>query len=75
MKATKVLPVDDHEVVQQGLCHMLEADKEMEMIAEAASSARALKQTGAFSQVNVVGLTRAGSADPHQVAFAVRAIH
>jgi DNA-binding NarL/FixJ family response regulator len=75
MKATKVLPVDDYEMVRQGLRHMLEADNEIEMVAEAASFARALKQAGAFSQVNLVVLTRAGSADPNQVAFAVRAIH
>ncbi len=40
--------------------------------AEAVSFARALDQTGAFSQVNLVSLTRASGADPDQVAFTVK---
>ena len=44
MEAIKVLLVDDHEVVRQGLRHMLEADDEIEIVAEAASCNEALAQ-------------------------------
>ena len=43
--------------------------------AEAVSFARALEQTGAFPQVNLASLARAGGADPNQVEFTIKTVH
>lgn len=54
MEAIKVLVVDDHEVVRQGLRHMLEADEEIQIVAEASGCEEALAQAGLVSPDVVV---------------------
>ena len=45
----KVLLVDDHQVVREGLKRMLELDKEIEVVGEAASGEEALDQAQRLS--------------------------
>ncbi|MFQ5987600.1 MAG: response regulator transcription factor, partial [Dehalococcoidia bacterium] len=50
----RVLLVDDHPVVRQGLRRMLELEEDMEVIGEAASGEEALHQIGTVSPDIVV---------------------
>ena len=42
----KVMLVDDHPVVRQGLRHMIELNRDIEIIAEASSGEEALERLG-----------------------------
>jgi DNA-binding NarL/FixJ family response regulator len=45
---TRVLLVDDHELIRKGLRHAFERDRTFEVVGEAASAAEAIRQAGAL---------------------------
>ncbi len=49
MDAIRVLVVDDHQVVREGLRHMLELEEDMEVVGEAADAKEALTQVELLS--------------------------
>ncbi len=49
MDTIRILLVDDHQVVREGLRHMLELEEDMEVVGEAADAKEALTQVELFS--------------------------
>ena len=49
MKSIRVLLVDDHQVVREGLKRMLDLDKDIEVVGEAVSGEEALSKTEQLS--------------------------
>jgi DNA-binding NarL/FixJ family response regulator len=45
---TKVLLVDDHDLIRKGLRHAFERDRQFEVVGEAATAAEAVRQAGAL---------------------------
>src|SRR3978361_2573768 len=45
---TKVLLVDDHDLIRRGLRHAFERDRQFEVVGEAATAAEAVRQAGAL---------------------------
>src|SRR3569833_1640919 len=45
---TKVLLVDDHDLIRKGLRHAFERDRQFEVVGEAATAAAAVRQAGAL---------------------------
>src|SRR3954462_15494943 len=45
---TKVLLVDDHDLIRRGLRHAFERDRQFEVVGEAATAAEAIRQAGAL---------------------------
>ena len=45
---TKILLVDDHNLIRKGLRHALERDRQFEVVGEAATAAEAVRQAGAL---------------------------
>src|SRR6201990_2886939 len=45
---TKVLLVDDHDLIRKGLRHAFERDRQFEVVGEAATAAEAIRQAGAL---------------------------
>jgi DNA-binding NarL/FixJ family response regulator len=45
---TKVLNVDDHDIIRKGLRHAFERDRQFEVVGEAATAAEAMRQAGAL---------------------------
>src|SRR6266511_632201 len=55
---TKVLLVDDHDLIRRGLRHAFERDRQFEVVGEAATAAEAIRQAGALQpDVGIVVLT------------------
>jgi DNA-binding NarL/FixJ family response regulator len=46
---TRVLLVDDHDLIRKGLRHAFERDRSFEVVGEAASAAEAIRQAGALN--------------------------
>jgi len=47
---TKVLLVDDHDLIRKGLRHAFERDRQFEVVGEAATAAEAVRQAGALQE-------------------------
>src|SRR5206468_2238194 len=45
---TKVLLVDDHDLIRRGLRHAFERDRQFEVVGEASTAAEAIRQAGAL---------------------------
>src|SRR4051812_13853229 len=51
---TKVLLVDDHDLIRRGLRHAFERDRQFEGVGEAATAAEAIRQAGALQPDGVL---------------------
>ena len=61
---TKVLLVDDHDLIRKGLRHAFERDRQFEVVGEAATAAEGVRQAGALQPDVVImdlNLTTAAS--------------
>ena len=56
---TKVLLVDDHDLIRKGLRHAFERDRQFEVVGEAGTAAEAVRQAGALQPDVVIKIGRA----------------
>ena len=75
MKPIKVLLVDDHQVVLEGLKRMLEMDKEIEVVGEAASGEEAIAQAQRLSPDIILMDIRMHGMGGIEAIHQLRAIH